>query len=80
MLNLLEDEMAIRIDVEKNFDETVLRIVGYVNDREIITLSNQIFGKWHTGSSTCLPSDIAKAAQYVECMTQVFEMAKNHGA
>jgi len=72
--------MAIKIEVTKSCNEAVTRITGYVNDREIITLSNQIFGKWHTGSSTCLPSDISEAAEYVECMKQAFEMAKNHGA
>ena len=72
--------MTIKIDVKENYDGSVTRIFGYVNNREIITLSNQIFGKWHTGSSTCLPSDISEAAEYVECMKQAFEIAKNHGA
>ena len=72
--------MAIKIEVVKNYDGSVTRIVGYFNNREIVTLSNQIFGKWHTGSSTCLPSDIAAAEEYVECMRQAFETAKHHGA
>ena len=62
--------MSIRVELIHGYQST--RIVGYVDDREIITLSNQIFGKWSTGSSTCLPSDIIMAAEYLECMRQAF--------
>lgn len=71
--------MAIHIEVATGYGGTI-RIIGYVNEREIITISNQLFGKWSTGSSSCLPSKFEDAQQYVECMRLVFEEAKVHGA
>ena len=69
---------TIKIDV-KTYGTTT-RIVGFVNDDEVIGLSNQILGKWHTSASTCLPSDIKKAKQYVMCMNEAFEVAEKYGA
>lgn len=48
-------------------------ISGYVDGREVITLSNHILGKWHVGSSTCLPSNLEEAKKILECYVQVFE-------
>lgn len=72
--------MDIKIVVEKNHDGTRTRIVGFVNGRDIVSMSNHIFGKWNVGSSTCLPSDMEEAQAIVECMVQTFAMAKTHGA
>lgn len=53
------------------------RISGFVNGREVISLSNYIMGQWHIGSSTCLPSNLAEAKEILECFVRVFEELDN---
>lgn len=53
-------------------------ISGFVNGREVITLSNHIMGKWHVGSSICLPSDLEQAKEILECFVKVFEELENN--
>lgn len=50
------------------------RICGYVGDREVMSMM-VIFGDWMIGSSSCLPTDVALARLYVECMRQVLDAA-----
>jgi len=70
----------IRVEVEVSHSGTV-RIVGYVGGRDVMSISNYIFGKWHVGSSSCLPSDPIVAEAYVKCCVEVFaEMHRRQAA
>lgn len=48
-------------------------IQGFVNGKEVISLSNNIHGQWHTSMSSCLPSNIELAKVYVDVYHQIFE-------
>ena len=50
------------------------RICGYVGDREVMSMMT-LSRKWIIGSSSCLPTDVALARLYVECMRQVLDAA-----
>jgi len=52
-------------------------VEGFVDDYQVLKVNTVISDKWHTATSTCLPSDIEKAAEYVECMKQVFDTMAN---
>lgn len=54
------------------------RISGFVDGREVITLSNTIMGQWHVASSTCFPSNLEQAKQMLECFVKVFEELENN--
>ena len=55
----------VRIEDKEEYGERVIR--GYIGHSVIIQVSNGR-GYWKVGSSTSLPTDIAKARQYVEVM------------
>jgi len=61
----------IRIDDREEYGER--RIIGWVGDTDVIQVSNGS-GYWKVGGSSCLPTDIAKARQYVEVMRAVLEL------
>lgn len=50
----------------------VTYIAGFVDDKEVLVLNNHIMRKWHVASSTCLPADVVKARQMVDCYSQCF--------
>lgn len=56
------------------------RVIGLVGTHEVITLSNSAGGVWTVGSSSCLPTDIHRAALFVDCMQRAYARAREHGA
>ena len=57
-----------------------VRISGFVGHTEVISVSNTIFGKWTIGCSSCLPVDVRRAKDYIDCMAAVMEKARELGA
>lgn len=54
-----------------------LSFTGYVDNHEVIHISDHIQRIWTVGSSCCLPSNIEMAQLYVECMAAVMENYQN---
>lgn len=46
---------------------------GSVNHREVISMADNIQGKWGVSSSAILPWEASKAEEILECYNQVFE-------
>lgn len=63
----------ITIKLEKSPNRPPTAIEGFVDNQQIVKVSDVISGKWHTATSTCLPSNINAAREYIDCMVQVFE-------
>lgn len=55
-------------------------VQGYVGTHEVMSMRSRPCGDWMVCSSSCLPTDVDRAALYVECMRRVFECAREHGA
>lgn len=72
------NENAIRITTRPMGMET--EVCGFVGRHEVMSMNSRIGGTWHVGSSSCLPTDPARAALYIECMSRVMARAREHGA
>ena len=46
---------------------------GSVDHREIISMDNNIQGKWGVSSSAILPWEASRAEEILKCYNQVFE-------
>lgn len=53
---------------------------GFVGTHEVMSMNSRVDGEWIVGSSSCLPTDPARAKLYLDCMCRVFAMAGEHGA
>jgi hypothetical protein len=63
--------MTIYIEVTDN------EIVGSVGNNIIVKLfRDNKESDWNVGMSSCLPSNITKAEEYVECLRIVFDSLK----
>jgi hypothetical protein len=66
--------MTIEITVDKRFNCT--RVTGYVNGREIIAVSDNVSKEFTIGTSSCLPTKFDDAQEYLDCMQQTLDKAK----
>lgn len=69
---------TIQIKTEKGTRST--HIIGYVDDREVITISNAINGQWCFTSSSTIPQNIERGSAYVECYQMALNAAVENGA
>lgn len=69
-----------RIEVRTEPIGIATRVIGSVNGREVIYISNSAGGQWMVGGSSCLPTDLYEAAASVECMRRAMLRAREHGA
>lgn len=47
-------------------------IRGSVNHREVISITNQVDGKWGVSSSAILPWDMDKAGEILKCFQEAY--------
>lgn len=64
--------MSVKVETTVSVFGTT-RVTGYVNNKEVISVSDNIQQTFHVGSSTCLPSNFELALLYVDCMKQVMQ-------
>ena len=69
---------TIKVIAEPYGRSTIVR--GYLGTQEIVSLNNSLGGDWIVGGSTCLPSDLKRAALCLEVMQRTFAKAKEYGA
>lgn len=64
----------MKYEVKVNpFNKHFSEVVGVVNGKEVIVVSNNIQGVWGVGSSQCLPYDLEHASVIAECVSAVFK-------
>lgn len=56
------------------------KVTGFVDNNEVVSLSNGVSDTWRVSGSSCLPSNLVEAAAYLECMQRAFARAKEYGA
>lgn len=62
--------------IEVSYNKT--QVSGYCSHpswkgEDLVIGFNKIYGKWSTGTSRCLPSDLESAKIILECMNKTFE-------
>lgn len=67
----------IRIETEEIGNNGLQKICGFVNDYNVITLSDGILdnkgiGIWSVSDSCAIPVNLEKAKMMIECIRQVF--------
>lgn len=60
------------------------QIIGKVDGQRIISVYSIQYPdkqerEWKVGRSSCLPIDMKKAQEYMDCMNLVFKEAEKHG-
>lgn len=64
----------MKYEVKVNpFNKHFSEVVGVVNGKEVIVVSNHIQGVWGVGSSQCLPYNLEHASVIAECVSAVFK-------
>lgn len=67
----MSEENKVFVRVIRNADK--IKIIGYINDDDVISINNHINGKWHVGHSSTLGSDVEYAKLKSEAFTEVFK-------
>jgi len=65
----------MRVEVSENKIEGFCHVKGFKGEVSVISFLENM-GRWHTGSSMCLPSDTEAAMQVLECMVCASEHLK----
>ena len=70
------NDNGIRIEVNSYSNE----VRGFLGRLEVMSMNRRIQGEWMVGSSSCLPTDPARAKLYLDCMCRVFATVGELGA
>jgi hypothetical protein len=68
--------MNNRIIIKTESNEGVHSVTGYVDNKEVINISNRVENQWGIGSSSTLPYDWSLALLYNECVSAVMAHVK----